>query len=93
MPTIVFSDGTKRKCGYDKGSQILAFLNGKKEPNEKQQEFLLKVETVIFEPVLRVAKKPQTDPEKIERSKQVLKILSSKMSGRDKAKAVADLLK
>lgn len=49
MPTIVFTDGSRKKVDYDTGATIFQVLEGNKKPTKKQAEYCIKVVTVEFE--------------------------------------------
>jgi hypothetical protein len=92
---LVFTDGKKTRVGYGKAAEIFQILEGNKRPkNKAQREFVEKIANVIFDQVPLL-----NDPTPIKRKvtgpdEKMGDILSDPyLSGRDRARAVADRLK
>jgi hypothetical protein len=91
MPVLIFLNGAQKEVKYSQAAEVLAILDGRKEPkDDKQAAFMEQVADVIFESKSHPVKfKPS--PEK---NLDIHAILgNTKLSGKDKAAAIADSLR
>ena len=91
MPTLIFTNGTRKDVDYDKAIQIKQILDCEVKPENKEQaNFVSNIAHIKFEPIAT----PNRNKRTVEHDTEMDTILTNTaLKGRAKLKAVVDRIR